>query len=262
MPFTELERQVADLQARMRRLESGFLLDVGAMAKIGAERRIDANGSITVDDSTYFVIIGEGSGTITTLRNIYGGILGQIIVLSIKSPTTGYVFVDDVSGGDIDLVQDHILSHNSSKLWLMWDGSNWKELGFTIDSSIFTALEIKGGGDGNTVIANGEYDQVVLFGRYRVPSWRLISDVSGSITLDVQWCSFSGYPGSLISMVGGGTAPAISSAQLANGNTDDWDYDGTDTTHIILGPAVLKVLANGAATSIKRCWVALNIVQG
>jgi hypothetical protein len=83
-----------------------------------------------------------------------------------------------------------------------------------------------------------------------IQRWTIVGDVTGSITIDVQKCTYAGFP--TFSSVAGTAKPSLSGAQKAQ-NTS---LTGWGSTGLAQGD-LLRAVVSGAATNIKRATVTL-----
>ena len=107
-------------------------LSVAGIISIGEDTQVTiATGAITVTQS-YHDVDTEGDASSDVLNTINGGVLGAILVLTCES-TSRTVVVHDISdgGGNIVLAggSNFSMTDSSDTLMLMYNGSNWLQLG-------------------------------------------------------------------------------------------------------------------------------------
>lgn len=85
-----------------------------------------------------------------------------------------------------------------------------------------------------------------------ITAWRVMGDVSGSITFDVLR-THDAFP--VTSIVGAGNAPTLSSAQFAEVVPSGW----TSTTLAV--DDWVEALINGAPSSVKQCNLCLTCLR-
>jgi hypothetical protein len=83
-----------------------------------------------------------------------------------------------------------------------------------------------------------------------IQQWTIVGDVSGSVVVDIQRCTYANFP--TYSSIAGTAKPTLSSAQKAQNTT----LSGWGSTAISQGD-MMRAVTSGAATSITRLSVML-----
>lgn len=85
---------------------------------------------------------------------------------------------------------------------------------------ITSAVQVTIDGSGS-VPATGAWGQISIPYACQITGWVLSADVAGSAVVDVLRSSYAGFP-STVSLVGAGTPPTLSAAQIAEGVPPSW----------------------------------------
>jgi hypothetical protein len=109
-----------------------------------------------------------------------------------------------------------------------------KNSGTDYDDSWISLLEpIKFSLNNNgSVLTTPATAKVVIPYNCTITNWSILLDQSGSVQFDVKRCTFSAYP-TFVSLVGGGTSPAVTSAVKASSAPASWTSTALNAGDIV-----------------------------
>lgn len=119
--------------------------------------------------------------------------------------------------------------------------SNYRTINFVIDG-------------GGAVITSGQKGHIVVDFDCTILSWTILSDVTGSITLDIWKSTYAAFPPVVGgSIVGAGTKPSLTTAVKNQSLTPNW------TTLTINAGDILAFNADATPATVQRVTIALKV---
>jgi len=155
-----------------------------------------------------------------------------VLIQAPANVTNDYIITLPAAGGAANDILQFDGSQNASFV------SNTRTLNFVIDG-------------GGSAITTGKKGVIVIDGDYTVTGWTIIADQSGSIVVDVNRSTFTGFP--TTSSIAGTELPTLSSAQKAE------DLTLSSWTTTLSARDVIEFEVD-SATTVTRVTVALRLV--
>lgn len=130
------------------------------------------------------------------------------------------------------------------------DGSGEVKIAPGLGGANAIAFIISGGG---AVITTGSKGFLVAEFACTINTWTIIGDQSGSCVLDIKRSTYAGFP-TTASIIGGGNAPTLSSAQKNQAAPSGW-------TSIALNAGDILEFSVSSVTTLQRILLSLNVTR-
>jgi hypothetical protein len=189
----------------------------------------NTNGNIDLDPNGTGVVRSLGAAAIRFMDSDNSN---YAAIVAPASVTSDYTITLPAAGGAANDILQFDGSQNASFV------SNTRTLNFVIDG-------------GGSAITTGKKGVIVIDGDYTVTGWTIIADQSGSIVVDVNRSTFTGFP--TTSSIAGTELPTLSSAQKAE------DLTLSSWTTTLSARDVIEFEVD-SATTVTRVTVALRLV--
>lgn len=104
---------------------------------------------------------------------------------------------------------------------------------------------------GGSVITTGSKGYVIFDNAGTISQWTLLGDQSGSCIVDIKRSTYAGFP-TTTSLIGGGTAPTLSSAQKQQASPVSW-------TSVTLAAGDVLEFSITSASTLTRLVISLKV---